>query len=33
MNELENNNKNKNIRHFYRGINGFKKGTKPELIL
>jgi prefoldin subunit 5 len=26
INELESNNKNKNIRHLYRGINEFKKG-------
>jgi hypothetical protein len=25
INELETNNKNKSIRYFYRGINGFKK--------
>jgi hypothetical protein len=33
INELETNNKNKNIRDFYRGINGFTKGTNLELIL
>jgi hypothetical protein len=26
INELETNNKNKNIRNLYRGINEFKKG-------
>jgi hypothetical protein len=26
INELETNNKNKNVRDFYRGINEFKKG-------
>jgi hypothetical protein len=29
INELENNNKNKNIRDLYRGINEFKKGYRP----
>jgi hypothetical protein len=29
INELETNNKNKNIRDFYRGINEFKKGYQP----
>jgi hypothetical protein len=33
INELESNNKNKNIRDLYRGINKFKKGTNLELIL
>jgi hypothetical protein len=33
INELETNNKNKNIRDLYRGINEFKKGTNLELIL
>jgi hypothetical protein len=33
INELETNNKNKNIRDLYRSINEFKKGTNPELIL
>jgi hypothetical protein len=33
INELETNNKNKNITDLYRGINEFKKGTNPELIL
>jgi hypothetical protein len=31
INELETNNKNKNIRDFYRGINEFKKGYKPGI--
>jgi hypothetical protein len=31
INELEsNNNKNKNIRELYRGINEFKKGYQPR---
>jgi hypothetical protein len=29
INELEANNKNKNIRDLYRGINEFKKGYQP----
>jgi hypothetical protein len=29
INELESNNKNKNIRGFYRGINELKKGYQP----
>jgi hypothetical protein len=29
INELETNNKNKNIRHLYRGINEFKIGYQP----
>jgi hypothetical protein len=29
-NELESNNKNKNIRNLHRGINEFKKGFKPR---
>jgi hypothetical protein len=33
INELETNNKNKNIRDLYRGINEFKKGYQPKLIL
>jgi hypothetical protein len=32
INELEINNKNKNIRDLYRGINEFKKGTNLDLI-
>jgi hypothetical protein len=31
INELETNNKNKNIRDFYRGINEFKKGYQPRI--
>jgi hypothetical protein len=31
INELEANNKNKNIRHLYRGINEFKKGYQPRI--
>jgi hypothetical protein len=30
INELETNNKNKNIRDLYRGINLFKKGYQPR---
>jgi hypothetical protein len=30
-NELEDNNKNKNIRDLYRGINEFKKGYQPTI--
>jgi hypothetical protein len=30
-NELETNNKNKNIRDLYRGINEFKKGYQPRI--
>jgi hypothetical protein len=30
INRLETNNKNKNIRHLYRGINEFKKGYQPR---
>jgi hypothetical protein len=33
INEMETNNKNKNIRDLYRGINEFKRGTNLELIL
>jgi hypothetical protein len=29
INELENNNKNKNIRDLYRGINEFREGYQP----
>jgi hypothetical protein len=29
--ELETNNKNKNIRYLYRGINEFKKGYQPRI--
>jgi hypothetical protein len=34
INELESNNKNKNIRYLYRGINEFKKGyqTRTNLV-
>jgi hypothetical protein len=31
INELESNNKNKNIRDLYRGINEFKKGYQPRI--
>jgi hypothetical protein len=31
INELETNNKNKNIRDFYRGINEFRKGYQPKI--
>jgi hypothetical protein len=31
INELETNNKNKNIRDLYRGINGFRKGYQPRI--
>jgi hypothetical protein len=31
INELETNNKNKNIRGLYRGINEFKKGYQPRI--
>jgi hypothetical protein len=31
INELETNNKNKNIRNLYRGINEFKKGYQPRI--
>jgi hypothetical protein len=31
INELETNNKNKNIRDLYRGINEFKKGYQPRI--
>jgi hypothetical protein len=31
INEPENNNKNKNIRDLYRGINLFKKGYQPRI--
>jgi hypothetical protein len=31
INGLETNNKNKNIRDFYRGINEFKKGYQPRI--
>jgi hypothetical protein len=33
INELETNNKNKNIRDLYRGINEFKKGYQPRINL
>jgi hypothetical protein len=33
INDLETNNKNKNIRDLYRGINALSKGTNLELIL
>jgi hypothetical protein len=32
INELETNNKNKNIRDLYRGINDFKRVTSLELM-
>jgi hypothetical protein len=32
INELETNNKNKNVRDLYRGINGLRKVTNLELI-
>jgi hypothetical protein len=32
INELETNNKNKNIRDLYRGINEFKKGYQPRIL-
>jgi hypothetical protein len=32
LNELETNNKNKNIRDLYRGINEFKKGYQPRIM-
>jgi hypothetical protein len=31
INELVTNNKNRNIRDLFRGINEFKKGYQPEL--
>jgi hypothetical protein len=31
INELETNNKNKNIRDLYRGINEFMKGYQPRI--
>jgi hypothetical protein len=31
INELGTNNKNKNIRDLYRGINEFKKGYQPRI--
>jgi hypothetical protein len=31
INELETNNKNKNIRHLYKGINEFKKGYQSRI--
>jgi hypothetical protein len=31
INELDSNNKNKNIRYWYRGINEFKKGYQPRI--
>jgi hypothetical protein len=31
VNELETNNKNKNIRDLYRGINEFRKGQQPKI--
>jgi hypothetical protein len=33
INELEINNKNKNIRNLYRGINEFKRGYQPRIIV
>jgi hypothetical protein len=33
INKFETNNKNKNIRDLYRGINEFKKGHQPRIIL
>jgi hypothetical protein len=33
INELETNNKNKNIRDLYRGINEFKKGYQPIMLM
>jgi hypothetical protein len=33
INELETSNKNKNIKDLYRGINEFKKGCQPRIIL
>jgi hypothetical protein len=33
INELETNNKNKNIRDLYRGINKVKKGNQPRIII
>jgi hypothetical protein len=30
---LETNNKNKNIRNFYRGVNEFKKGYQPSMTI
>jgi ATP-dependent Lon protease len=33
INELETDNKNRNIRDLYRGVNEFQKGTNLELIL
>ena len=30
VNKLEENNKNKNIREMYKGINEFKKGYQPR---
>jgi predicted metal-dependent hydrolase len=33
INELETNNKNRNIRDLYRGINTFKKGYQPRINL
>jgi hypothetical protein len=31
INKLETNNKNKNIRHLYTGVNEFKKGYQPRI--
>jgi hypothetical protein len=33
INELESNNKNKNIRDLYRSINEFKKGYQPRITI
>jgi hypothetical protein len=33
INELETNNKNKTIRDLYRGMNEFKKGFQPRIII
>jgi hypothetical protein len=33
INELQTNNRNKNIRGLYRGINEFKKGYQPRIII
>jgi hypothetical protein len=32
INELETNNKNKNITELYRGIDEFKKGSQPRIL-
>jgi hypothetical protein len=31
INELETNNKNKNVRNLFKGINEFKKGCQPRI--